>query len=271
MGKKSTKQEQPAAEVEPTPVETKKRKAADNNELDVPKKAKATETDTPQTTTPATIAAPATPVPETCCVRLRGLPFKSNEEEVEKFFSGFAVVSVKVPKRSKASLPTGQAIVTFSSPTEAKRALSRDKGYIGERYVEVVLCDETGNLVERPPKPEPAKPQAAKPAATKEKSVAPKTKSAGGASKATNVVFVAGIHKDVKDENIHKLFRDCGEISEIRWINDKVTGQFRGCGCVEFKTPEAAKLALAKSGQELFGYSLRVNPAQPKESYVNSS
>ena len=39
---------------------------------------------------------------------------------------------------------------------------------------------------------------------------------------------------------MYDFFKDCGEISNIRWLTDRETGDFKGCGFVEFAEPEAS-------------------------------
>jgi RNA recognition motif-containing protein len=44
----------------------------------------------------------------------------------------------------------------------------------------------------------------------------------------TNVVFVGNLSDEVTERDIRELFKRCGPIKEIRWLEDKKTGKFRG-------------------------------------------
>jgi len=54
-------------------------------------------------------------------------------------------------------------------------------------------------------------------------------------------------------------------ITHIKWITDKETGRFYGSAFVEMDTNESAAAAVAKTGQELMGRSVKINfaPARP--------
>eukprot|EP00755_Sulcionema_specki_P009407 Sspe_Gene.6298::Locus_2128_Transcript_1_1_Confidence_1.000_Length_2011::g.6298::m.6298/K14947/ESRP1_2; epithelial splicing regulatory protein 1/2 len=74
------------------------------------------------------------------CVRLRGLPFQATPADVREFFAGLPVYDdgitflYNVQGKSK-----GEAFVQFPDECTAMQATSRDKQFMGERYIEVFL------------------------------------------------------------------------------------------------------------------------------------
>jgi len=72
-------------------------------------------------------------------VKLRGIPFNTSDSDIINFFFGFALdkqepVKFQLTPEGKQS---GICFVKFSSLQEANRALTKNKQYMGQRYVEV--------------------------------------------------------------------------------------------------------------------------------------
>jgi RNA recognition motif-containing protein len=38
---------------------------------------------------------------------------------------------------------------------------------------------------------------------------------------------------------MREFFKDLAEVKQVRWLTDKVSGEFRGCGFVEFYDAES--------------------------------
>lgn len=43
-----------------------------------------------------------------------------------------------------------------------------------------------------------------------------------------DTLFVGNCSDDITEDAIKELFSDCGEVVDIRWVNDKETGNFKG-------------------------------------------
>ncbi|XP_054466799.1 G-rich sequence factor 1 [Anoplopoma fimbria] len=71
-------------------------------------------------------------------VHMRGLPFQVSGEDIVKFFSPLVVSKILI-ECSPEGRPSGEADVYFSSHQDASTALSRDRMFIGERYIELFL------------------------------------------------------------------------------------------------------------------------------------
>eukprot|EP00659_Diplonema_papillatum_P013079 gene13079-20174_t len=74
----------------------------------------------------------------TVCIRMRGLPWASTEVQVKDFFQPLRVVRVAFlfDRTGKAK---GECFVRFESDEMAKQALSKDRQYMGHRFVECYL------------------------------------------------------------------------------------------------------------------------------------
>jgi RNA recognition motif-containing protein len=77
-------------------------------------------------------------------------------------------------------------------------------------------------------------------------------------------VFVGNLPDQISDDDIYRTFGMCGEIKEIRWLEDKKTGRFRGCGFVEFYSEDAARRALQLHGTLMYDRAIRVDFAESK-------
>jgi RNA recognition motif-containing protein len=69
-----------------------------------------------------------------------------------------------------------------------------------------------------------------------------------------------------KDENdLKDLFGQYGEVSSVKFVNDKETGRFRGFAFVEMvNSDEANKAITALENSDFGGRTLRVNEARPR-------
>ncbi|KAM8885741.1 G-rich sequence factor 1 [Spinachia spinachia] len=75
-------------------------------------------------------------------IHMRGLPFQVSTDDIVKFFAPLEVLGVVMGSRP-GGRPSGCADVYFSCHQDASNAMSRDRMYIGERYVELFLSSES--------------------------------------------------------------------------------------------------------------------------------
>jgi nucleolin len=75
-------------------------------------------------------------------------------------------------------------------------------------------------------------------------------------------VFVGNLPFDIDDDGMKGFFKDCGEVTALRWVEKD--GQFKGCGFVEFAQTDATDKAVAMSGSQLKGRAVRVDFAAGK-------
>jgi len=87
----------------------------------------------------------------------------------------------------------------------------------------------------------------------------------GEAPAGCTTIFLGNVSQEANDDDVHQFFGDCGTIKDIRWVNDKETGQFKGCGFIEFDSEDGPKSAISKNGQDLKGQSVRVDFSKSRD------
>jgi len=79
-------------------------------------------------------------------------------------------------------------------------------------------------------------------------------------------IYVGNLPWSIKDEELHTLFAEYGEISSANVIMDKFSGRSKGFGFVEMPNDGDAEIAIkALNEKEVDGRNLRVNEAKPRE------
>lgn len=85
-------------------------------------------------------------------LRMRGLPFSANKEDIYRFFEEYNPVadSIVLTYRSDGRA-TGEAYVGFETPDDSKRAMDLHRKSMGSRYIELFLSnrDEHGRALAR--------------------------------------------------------------------------------------------------------------------------
>ncbi|XP_056125994.1 G-rich sequence factor 1 [Rhinichthys klamathensis goyatoka] len=83
--------------------------------------------------------ANASPISATVnLVQMRGLPYEATGEDIVKFFAPIRLVKVLVEYSSNGR-PTGEAEAYFQTHQDAVSAMSKDREYLNERYIELFL------------------------------------------------------------------------------------------------------------------------------------
>ena len=78
-------------------------------------------------------------------------------------------------------------------------------------------------------------------------------------------LFVANISRTVKEEALKALFSEFGQVSSVKIIGDKYTGESKGFGFVEMFNDSDALDAIKKlTNADFFGKKLVVSRARPK-------
>jgi hypothetical protein len=72
-------------------------------------------------------------------VKLRGLPYQINEQQISAFFQPLFVVAVQIAF-SPSRQPSGFGYVQFRTPEDTTQALHRTNQVLGSRYVEIFRC-----------------------------------------------------------------------------------------------------------------------------------
>ncbi|XP_051925127.1 G-rich sequence factor 1 [Hippocampus zosterae] len=87
---------------------------------------------------PDAASVPPAPPKRSHQVHLRGLPFHVSGEDVVKFFAPLAVSGIRLDLGPDGR-PSGEADVYFAGHGDAVAAMSKDRMYIGDRYIELFL------------------------------------------------------------------------------------------------------------------------------------
>ncbi|PYQ52555.1 MAG: RNA-binding protein [Acidobacteria bacterium] len=80
-------------------------------------------------------------------------------------------------------------------------------------------------------------------------------------------VYVGNLSKEMSETEFTALVTPFGATNSVNLVKDRITGEPRGFGFVEYPNAEHAKAAIAAlNGKEVGGRVLRVNESQPKGS-----
>ena len=78
-------------------------------------------------------------------------------------------------------------------------------------------------------------------------------------------IYVGNLPKTVEEETVRKLFEEHGEVTEVKLIKDRFSGELRGFGFIEMPSKTDAQKAIQEvDGTELEGQTLIVNEARPR-------
>mmetsp|Transcript_30698 Transcript_30698/g.73645 ORF Transcript_30698/g.73645 Transcript_30698/m.73645 type:complete len:331 (+) Transcript_30698:72-1064(+) len=73
-------------------------------------------------------------------------------------------------------------------------------------------------------------------------------------------LFIGNLSYDIDDEGITKFFANVdAEIKAVRWLHHKDSGDFKGCGYVEFWNTEACEKGATLNGKSLLGRPIRID------------
>jgi cold-inducible RNA-binding protein len=79
-------------------------------------------------------------------------------------------------------------------------------------------------------------------------------------------IYVGNVASTVTEDQLRSVFAQHGQVTSVKMIKDKFTGDARGFAFVEMASNEEGQNAITKvNGQELNGQRLRVNEARPRE------
>ncbi len=76
-------------------------------------------------------------------------------------------------------------------------------------------------------------------------------------------IYVGNIPFSASEDDLQDLFATYGEVTSVKFINDRETGRFRGFAFVEMDDAAALAAIEALEGSEMGGRTLKVNEARP--------
>lgn len=80
-------------------------------------------------------------------------------------------------------------------------------------------------------------------------------------------VFCGNLSFDITEDAIHELAKasDITDgVKHIRWLTDRETQEFKGCGFIEFFDTESVDKFVAHNGKDVMGRSIRIDYAKPR-------
>jgi len=75
-------------------------------------------------------------------------------------------------------------------------------------------------------------------------------------------VFVGNLPDQVDEKLFKKDFKTFGEIISLRFVKDKVSGEFKRCAFLGYKSKQSAEAALKMNGQVWMGKALNIELAK---------
>jgi len=79
-------------------------------------------------------------------------------------------------------------------------------------------------------------------------------------------IYVGNLSYKMTDEDLEKLFKAFGSVSESKIVIDRETGRSKGFGFVEMPNQSEGDEAIKElDGKEIEGRNIKVNVAKPKE------
>jgi RNA recognition motif-containing protein len=78
-------------------------------------------------------------------------------------------------------------------------------------------------------------------------------------------IYVGNLSREVTEEDLRQAFEAFGEVTSVKIIKDKHSGESRGFGFVEMASKAEGQSAIdGLNGKELKGRALNVNEARPR-------
>ncbi|XP_076910451.1 uncharacterized protein LOC143568101 [Bidens hawaiensis] len=178
-------------------------------------------------------------------IRLRGLPFTANRDDILEFFKGSVLLddSIYFMVNSEGKV-TGEAYVKFESPEDSKLAMMEDGTCIGNRYIELFpsSLEEWQEAVSNGRRNVPKPPE-----------------------EDTNVLRMRGLPYSAGKEDILDFFKEFALSDDAIHITFNSEGRSTGEAFVEFANLEDSKAALAKDRMTLGSRYIELFMSSPEE------
>lgn len=78
-------------------------------------------------------------------------------------------------------------------------------------------------------------------------------------------IYVGNLSHDMTEQELEEAFKAFGQVTSVRIVKDRYSGQSRGFGFVEMPAKAEAQAAISGlNGKEIKGRTLTVNEARPR-------
>ncbi|XP_040272573.1 probable RNA-binding protein 19 [Bufo bufo] len=186
-------------------------------------------------------------------VKLRGAPFNVTEQNVREFLLPLKPAAFRIVRNTYGN-KTGYIFVDLNSEDDLRKALKKNKDYMGGRYIEVFQ-------VEQAKEPRPSGKSQNRPWEQRQKdSELQEDLSDSGR------LFVRNLPYTCTEADLEALFSKYGPLSEIHFPIDKLTKKPKGFAFVTFLITEHAVKAYTEVDGHIFqGRMLHVLPSNVKK------
>lgn len=185
------------------------------------------------------------------------LPFSVDEPALRQLFAACGDVEHIQWLYDRASGRFyGTGFVRFYTPQAASQAVAMSGCPLQGRRIKIAMA--------------PSKPQSAQAAASGGAAEMPAPAPARVVPPASRrkprppnccTLFVGQLPFDTSEEEVRGVFGAFGAVKDVRWLKDRLTGEFRGCAFVQFDTAEPVDAALEGAPPELRGRPVQLDYA----------
>ena len=180
---------------------------------------------------------------EGCVVRVSGMPYETTEDNIKEFFKGMEIVGIDMPTWPDSGRSKGFANLTFGSTEDAGKCIAMNGATMGTRWLKIET--HNGRTPFKPGNP-------------------------GEKPEGCTRVFVGNLSYDIDEATLRDQLKGCGEITRLKWGEDRDTGDFKGYAHVDFANSDDTEKAVALNGEMVLGRAMKVDYAQSNGSSPRS-
>ncbi|XP_047030277.1 probable RNA-binding protein 19 [Helicoverpa zea] len=185
-------------------------------------------------------------------VKIMGLPYKCKKKDIKEFFRPLVPFSIRLPY-GKGKKVTGFCYVGFRTEKELKKALGKDKLFLGNHRVQVHKYEDKSKIAEEEREESTRKRREEN--SNNEESIGE-----------SGSIFVRNLAYVVSEEEITSLFEKYGPLAEVNMPIDPISRQPKGFATVTFVMPEHAVKAYSElDGTAFCGRMLHLLPAKTEK------
>ncbi|RDD47300.1 putative RNA-binding protein 19 [Trichoplax sp. H2] len=202
-------------------------------------------------------------------IKLRGLPFDVNEEEIKEFFHPTKLENTRLMTNHKGK-PNGVAFVDFTNEEDACKAMKSNKDYIRNRYIE--LFPDEGKHLEISDTPVTSAINSQISHETQEDSMKRRQESYVADIERTGRLFLRNLAYCCTENDIKDLLSNYGPLKEVHLPKSADRKGNIGFAFVKFATPaDAIRAANDLDGAIFLGRIIHLLPGREDYSTSNSS
>ncbi|XP_068633002.1 probable RNA-binding protein 19 [Battus philenor] len=186
--------------------------------------------------------------------KITGLPYKCKKKDIKEFFRPLVPFSLRLPL-GKGKKLAGFCYVGFRTEKELKKALAKDKLFIGNHRVHVHKYE---SQLKKDEEEEKLNTKKREENADNEESIGE-----------SGSIFVRNLPYVVSEEELTKAFEKYGPLAEVNMPIDPILRQPKGFATITFLMPEHAVKAYTElDGTSFCGRMLHLLPARTEKSSI---